>query len=316
MQDIAFQALDASKVQHNGKCFNLSHCFRVIKDEEKFKTQYAALKSRGGKQAVEEVGEGESARPRGKTNSKKKAKRDAASNTLIASVEGMMNKKDSREEERRHFKEEQMNTLLEICPRAPRHRRATMSPRHRGASGYRGVRQRPNGWYYSKIRSGDVRLSLGTFQTAHEADRAYDAAAWRLDRPRPQMNFQDVYTLRQALDIAPPPRLITDQDHAEHAGRQRRLLIAEKDERAMAEWRRRHPEDIADEQAYWTGQTAKRHAERLDMLRRKALALSQCEIVENGGQSIFSANDSRWDDMWLNTSDQTIKDDNDDDDDD
>ncbi|XBI10542.1 hypothetical protein VPH35_137791 [Triticum aestivum] len=111
----AFQALEAFKVQHNGKCFNLSHCFRVIKDEEKFKAQYAALKSRGGKQAMEEVGDGEPAWPRGKTNSKKEDKRDAASNALIASVEGMMNKKDSREEEeRRPFKEEQMNAFMEI----------------------------------------------------------------------------------------------------------------------------------------------------------------------------------------------------------
>ncbi|KAE8809735.1 Lectin-domain containing receptor kinase A4.3 [Hordeum vulgare] len=44
VQDMAFQALEAFKVQHNGKCFNLSHCFRVIKDEEKFKAQYAGLK--------------------------------------------------------------------------------------------------------------------------------------------------------------------------------------------------------------------------------------------------------------------------------
>ena len=78
MQDMAFQALEAFKVQHNGKCFNLSHCFRVIKDEEKFKAQYAALKSHGGKQAVEEVGDGEKARPRGKTNFKKEDKWDAA----------------------------------------------------------------------------------------------------------------------------------------------------------------------------------------------------------------------------------------------
>ncbi|XBH72602.1 hypothetical protein VPH35_099855 [Triticum aestivum] len=114
MQDMAFQALEAFKVQHNGKCFNLSHCFRVIKDEEKFKAQYASLKSRGGKQAVEEVGDGEPARPRGKTNSKKEDKRDAASNALIASVEGMMNKKDLREEERRRLKEEQMNAFMKI----------------------------------------------------------------------------------------------------------------------------------------------------------------------------------------------------------
>ena len=96
--------MDAFKVQHNGKCFNLSHCFRVIKDEEKFKAQYAALKSRGGKQAVKEVGNDEKARPWGKTNSKKEDKWDVASNALIASVEGMMNKKDSREEEHRRFR--------------------------------------------------------------------------------------------------------------------------------------------------------------------------------------------------------------------
>ena len=92
--------MEAFKVQHDGKCFNLSHCWRVIKDEEKFKAQYAALKSRGGKKAVEEE-DSEKPRPRGKTNSKKEDKRDEASNALIASVEGMMTKKDSREEERR-----------------------------------------------------------------------------------------------------------------------------------------------------------------------------------------------------------------------
>ncbi|KAI5021736.1 hypothetical protein ZWY2020_058466, partial [Hordeum vulgare] len=110
----AFQDLEAFKVQHNGKCFNLSHCFSVIKDKEKFKAQYAALKSRGGKQAVEEVGDGEKARPRGKTNSKKEDKRDAASIALITTVEGMITKKDSREEKRRQEREEQMNAFLEI----------------------------------------------------------------------------------------------------------------------------------------------------------------------------------------------------------
>ena len=63
---------------------------------------------------MEEVGDGEPARTRGKTNSKKEDKRDATSNALIASVEGMMNKKDSWEEEHRPFKEEQMNAFMEI----------------------------------------------------------------------------------------------------------------------------------------------------------------------------------------------------------
>ena len=44
--------------------------------------------------------------------------------------------------------------------------------------------------------------------------------------------------------------------------------------------------------------------------------LSQCEIAENGGQTIFSSDDDRWEDMWLDTSDQTSEDGDDDDDDD
>uniref|UniRef100_A0A8I7B0H0 No apical meristem-associated C-terminal domain-containing protein n=1 Tax=Hordeum vulgare subsp. vulgare TaxID=112509 RepID=A0A8I7B0H0_HORVV len=91
-----------------------SHCFRVIKDEEKFKAQYAGLKLRGRKQAVEEVGDGEKARPWGKTNSKKEDKRDATSIALIATVEGMITKKDSREEKRRQEKQEQINAFLEL----------------------------------------------------------------------------------------------------------------------------------------------------------------------------------------------------------
>ncbi|XP_020178730.1 uncharacterized protein [Aegilops tauschii subsp. strangulata] len=195
-----------------------------------------------------------------------------------------------------------------------------MPPRRRGASGYRGVRQRPNGGFYSEIRSGELRLGLGTFETAHEAARAYDAAVWRLGRPRPQMNFHDVHTLQQALDVAPPPRLRTAQDRAEHAERQRRLLVAHEDERVMAEWRQRHPEDVTYEQAYGARrreeETQRRRDERLDRRRRKALALSQCEIVENGGQTIFTSDDDCWDDMWLDTSDQTSEDGDDDDDDD
>ncbi|KAE8770966.1 putative AP2 protein [Hordeum vulgare] len=69
-----------------------------------------------------------------------------------------------------------------------------MPPRRRGSSVYRGVRMRPSGAYYAEIRSGDVRLDLGTCETSHEAARAYDAAAWRLGRHHAQMNFHDVYT--------------------------------------------------------------------------------------------------------------------------
>nr|XP_020170023.1 ethylene-responsive transcription factor ERF107-like [Aegilops tauschii subsp. strangulata] len=84
------------------------------------------------------------------------------------------------------------------------------------SSGYRGVRPRPSGMFYAEIRSGGMRLGLGTFETAHEAARAYDVAAWRLSRPRSQMNFDDARTCQQAQDLAPPPRLIINEDRHEH----------------------------------------------------------------------------------------------------
>nr|XP_020171090.1 uncharacterized protein LOC109756651 [Aegilops tauschii subsp. strangulata] len=83
------------------------------------------------------------------------------------------------------------------------------------------------------------------------------------------------------------------------------------DERAMAEWRRRHPEDVWAENASWAERTAKRRAERLERRRRKALAISQCDIVEVGGVSIFGDNDPRWEDMWIDTSDNTSPDEDD-----
>ncbi|XBJ05208.1 hypothetical protein VPH35_024032 [Triticum aestivum] len=123
------------------------------------------------------------------------------------------------------------------------------------------------------------------------------------------MNFRDVFTREQAQRVAPPPRLITDMDRADHALRQRRLLIAEDDERAMAEWRRRHPKDVADERAYWAEMTARRRAKRADRRRRKALANAQSDIVAAGGRSIFTSDDERWLDIWLYTSDDTDEDD-------
>ncbi|KAM3310339.1 hypothetical protein ACQJBY_031185 [Aegilops geniculata] len=180
-----------------------------------------------------------------------------------------------------------------------------MPPCRRGSLGHRGVRERPSGAFYAEIRSGNIRLGLGTFETAHEAARVYDAVAWRLQRPRTQMNFHDVYTREQAQAVAPPPRLITDQDREEHRRRQRRLLIAEEDERAMAEWRRRFPQDVADENAFWAERTTRRCAERADRRARKALAEAQCDLVNAGGESFFDSNDPRWEDAWLFTSDDT-----------
>ena len=64
------------------------------------------------------------------------------------------------------------------------------------------------------------------------------------------MKFHDVYTREQAQRVAHPPRLITYQYREDHRRLQHRLLIAEEDVGAMAEWRRRHPKDVAAENAF------------------------------------------------------------------
>jgi hypothetical protein len=51
-------------------------------------------------------------------------------------------------------------------------------PSHRcGSSSYVSVRERPNGTFYTEIHAGGTCLELGTYETVHEAARAFDAAA-------------------------------------------------------------------------------------------------------------------------------------------
>ncbi|XP_020163198.1 ethylene-responsive transcription factor SHINE 2-like [Aegilops tauschii subsp. strangulata] len=121
-----------------------------------------------------------------------------------------------------------------------------MSIRRLGASDFRGVRERRSGAFSSEIWFCEKRLILGTFDTAEEAARAHDAAAWCLLRPRRDMNFPDVSSQR-AQDLAPLPRHFTDEDRCVHRRWQRRLAIAEMDVEAMVVWRERFPQDIIDE---------------------------------------------------------------------
>jgi hypothetical protein len=128
---------------------------------------------------------------------------------------------------------------------------AAISTRRRSSSGYRGVRVRPNGTFYAEIRSGDERIGLGTFETAHEAARAYDTVAWRLGRSRRSMNFDDVTTRQQAEMLAPPPPSVTREQRQRQRELELWLIIAERDERLRLEWAQQFPEDVAAMEAFY-----------------------------------------------------------------
>ncbi|CAM0907179.1 unnamed protein product [Alopecurus aequalis] len=183
-----------------------------------------------------------------------------------------------------------------------------MSPRRRNRSGYRGVRARPSGTYSAEIRYGETRLSLGTFETAQEAVRAYDAVAWGLGRLRRSMNFSEVRTREQAQELAPPSCLVTDVERRRQREQWERLLIAKRDDRAMRRWAEQFPEDVAAERVFWDAQRAARIAARAEKRARKAVVDAQLD--EENPALQWDDDDPRWVDMWL-TSEYTTSEDGD-----
>ena len=180
---------------------------------------------------------------------------------------------------------------------SPGRRRAILYLRRRGASGYRGVRARPSDAFSVEVWSGDMRLALGTFDTTHEAARAYDAMPWCLRRNRRGMNFPDMPMREWAAELAPPLRLITDEDHRDNRRRERHLSIAEMDKEAMALWRQRFPRDVINKREFYAQRKEERRAER------KAAAQFNIDL---GAASSWDSDDDRYLDAFIDTSEEDI----------
>ena len=155
-----------------------------------------------------------------------------------------------------------------------------MSLRHRETWRYCGVRARPSGGFSTEVQFHGMHLVLGNFDTATEAARAYDAAAWRLWCPHRTLTFPNMPTRERAQELVPLPRLSTDEDRRDNRRREDRLGIAEMDKEAIALWRQHFPQDIINKREFYAQRRAerdKRRAERAayreDKRRRKADAI-------------------------------------------
>ena len=117
---------------------------------------------------------------------------------------------------------------------------------------------RPSGRYAAEISFKRRREWLGTFSTADHAARVYAAAAWRVGRPKSDLNFPEVETLQEAEWLEREARAASTREEEmrrqQHLRPMEQLVIGpnESDEVAMDRIRREHPHLVqAEMEFYW-----------------------------------------------------------------
>jgi hypothetical protein len=95
-----------------------------------------------------------------------------------------------------------------------------------------GVRSRLSGTFYAEIRADGARLTLGTFDIVE------------------QLNFKDYGSLAEAEFLDGYDGLVTAEQHRRRKQRQRRIAIAQADERAMKAWAASFSQDFLDEHTF------------------------------------------------------------------
>ncbi|KAE8785236.1 Ethylene-responsive transcription factor CRF1 [Hordeum vulgare] len=109
-------------------------------------------------------------------------------------------------------------------------------------------------------------------------------------------------TREWAQRLAPPLRVVTEEDRRQNWRWVRRLGFVEMDEHAMATWRQQFSQDVLDERALFAQRSAERRAERAvyreDMRTRKQAILFNMELK---GASTWDSDDERWVDAFITT---------------
>uniref|UniRef100_A0A8I6YUS2 Uncharacterized protein n=1 Tax=Hordeum vulgare subsp. vulgare TaxID=112509 RepID=A0A8I6YUS2_HORVV len=105
-----------------------------------------------------------------------------------------------------------------------------------------------------------------------------------------EMKFPEVMTREWTWQLAPPSRVVTEEDRCRNRRLERRLDITELDKHAMAKWHQQFLQDVLDERAFFVQRRVEQAAYREDRCTRKQAAFFSMELKE---AATWSSDDER-----------------------